>query len=286
VLESRPMVRREEAEGWRCWPTVSRCPFPAGASPASVSAGAPSSRPQALEEISVAQAGCQKPPRRKPARGRQHEVKPAASIDLQSESRAAHFRVKATSSASESGEVHAEDLGGVQGAARVQGDERNTRGPSAQPQSRQSGSYKPKAKSSRVQRESEGVVVLMNTVSNNAVGGKGPYSGPVDGVATCEGMTGKTGSNLPAGLRPNDKARHPQHQLGSQPSNARVARPGRRSSLRPDTLAMPPGVGRTCSVRVMLRSEWTTGKPCAGNPQARFERGSYPHPGWFPAWRQ
>jgi hypothetical protein len=234
----------------------------------------------------VARAGCRKPLRREPARGPQHEVKPAASIHLQSESRAAHFTTKVMSAASTSGGARAAGLGGVRGVARVQGDERNTRGPSAQPQSRQSDSYKPKAKSSRAQRESEGVVVLWSTVSNNAVGGKGPYSGPVDRAATCEGMTGKTGSNLPVGLKPNDKARYPQHQLGSQPSNESTVPLCRCSSSRLDTLEIPRGVGRVGAVRVMLRSEWTTGKPCAGNPHARFERGSCPHPGWFPAWRQ
>jgi len=280
------MVRREEAGDLSSGPLASRCPSPAGASPVSVSAGAPSSRPQASGEIPVARAGCRKPLRREPARGPQHKVKPAASTDLQSESRAAHSPAKAMSAASESGEVHAAGLGGVWGAARVQGDERNTRGPSAQPPSRQSDSYKPKVKSSRAQRESEGVVVPWITVSNNAVGGKGPYSGPVDGVATCEGMTGKTGSNLPIGHKPDVKVRYPQHQLGSQPSHRSLVPPCWCSSLRFDTLEMPPGAGRVGSVGAMLRSEWTTGKPCAGNPQARFERGSYPHPGWFPDRRQ
>ena len=234
----------------------------------------------------MARAGCRKPLRRKPARGPQHEVKPAASTHLQTESRAAHIPVKAMSAASESGGVYAAGPGGVGGAARVQGDERNTRGPSAQPRSRQNASYKPKAKSSRAQRESEGVVVLLNTVSNNAVGGKGPYSGRVDRAATCEGMTGTTGSNYPIGHRPNDQARHPQHQLGLQPSNKSNAHPCWSSSLRGDALGMPHCGGRLGFVCVMLRSESTTGKPCAGNPQARFERGSYPHPGWFSDRRQ
>jgi hypothetical protein len=279
------MVRRDEARNSSPGSPASRCPSPAGASPASVSAGAPSSRPQASGEIPVAEAGCRKPLRRKPARGPQHKVKPAASTHLQSESRAAHTTVKTTSAAPQSG-ANAAGLGGVGGAARVQGEERNTRDPSVQPRSRQSDSYKPKAKSSRAQRESEGVVVPWITVQNNAVGGKGPYSGRVDGAATCKGMTGKTGSNNPIGLRPNVNVRYPQYQLGSQPSNEPVVHPCRCSSLRGDALAMPHGAGRIYSVRIMLRSASTTGKPCAGNPQARFERGSYPHPSWFPARRQ
>ena len=88
------MVRRDEADRRS---SASRCSSPAGASPVSVSAGAPSSRPQASGESPVAQAGCQKPLRREPARGPQHQVKPAASTELQSESRAAHVTAKATS---------------------------------------------------------------------------------------------------------------------------------------------------------------------------------------------
>jgi hypothetical protein len=60
-------------------------------------------------------------------------VKPAASSDLQPESRTGHVAVKATSDALLSGGVRASGLGGVGGAARVHGARRNTRGPSARP---------------------------------------------------------------------------------------------------------------------------------------------------------
>src|SRR6266850_7705054 len=108
------MVRRDGADRKAF---ALRRSSPAGVSPASVSAVAPSSRPQASRESLVAQAGCQKPPRREQARGPQPDVKPAASTDSQSESRAAHVTAKAMSAASQSGEVHAGDLGGVRGAA-------------------------------------------------------------------------------------------------------------------------------------------------------------------------
>ena len=164
------MVRRDEADKSS---SASRCSSPAGASPVSVSAGAPSSRPQARDESCAARAGCQEPLRREPVRGPQHHVKPAASSDLPPERRAGHVTVKTMSVALQPGDVRAMELGGVGGAARGHGGERNTRGPSARPGSGQRDSYKPMAKASRAQRESEGVVVLANTVSNNAVGGKG-----------------------------------------------------------------------------------------------------------------
>ena len=85
-----------------------------------------------------------------------------------------------------------------------------------------------------------------------------------------------TGSNHPAGREPSVKARHPQHRLGRDQANW-AAHPRGRS---PGSVT-PSGVRALCRSRdvcVMLRSDRTTGKPCAGNPHARFERGSYPHP--------
>src|SRR5258708_5479334 len=215
------MVRRDEAEGLR---SVSRCCSPAGESPASVSAGAPSSSPQVSVERPVAQAGCQEPLRREPARGPQHDVKPAASTESQSESRAGHIAAKATSAVPESGGVRTAGLGGGGGAARVHGDERNTRGPSAQPLSRQRGSYKPTAKASAAQRESEGTTVVTRPATNNAGGAKGPCGGSVGRASTREGMTGATGSNHPERRKSLDKVRQLQRRLWSTAKR----QPGRR----------------------------------------------------------
>ena len=199
------------------------CACPTGESPVPVGVGAPGSRPQVVEGDLCARAGCQKPvKRRKPfsgeqARGPQHEVKPAASTDLQPAGRAAHVTAKATSSARDP--KHAGDCGGVWGAARVQGHERNVRGPSARPESGQACSYKPKAKSSRAQRESEGIVVLdaeqaaTKAARHNAVGGKGPCGGHAGIAGKREGMAGKTGPNNPVGDEPSEKVRQLQRQL-------------------------------------------------------------------------
>jgi hypothetical protein len=185
------MVRREGAGGT---PPAPRRSSPTGGSPVSVSAGAPSSRPQIPIERSVVRAGCQEPLRREPARGPQHQVKAAASTHSQSESRVDHVATKAMSAVSQSGD-HAAGLGGVWGAARVHGEERNTRGPSARPPSGYRPSYKPMAKSGGAQRESEGIVVLRIAVTNNTAGGKGPCFGPARNEGTCQGMAGTTGPN-------------------------------------------------------------------------------------------
>jgi hypothetical protein len=142
------------------------CASPAGASPVPVSIGAPGSRSQVAEGDFRTRAGCQKPVmRREPfsgerTRGPQLKVKPAASTYLQPAGRADHVTAKATLEAR--APKLATSCGGVWGAARVSGEERNTRDPSARPSSWQGDSYKPRAKANTVQRESEGIVVLHN----------------------------------------------------------------------------------------------------------------------------
>src|SRR5688572_13279219 len=122
------MVRRDDDGGPAGQPDgnpPSRCIDPAGASPVSVSASAPSSRPAAEGEIPTAEAGRRKrASRREPiseerVREPQHEVKPAASKDQQPGGRAAHVTGKATSTTRVL--EHVVDPGGVGGAARVQG---------------------------------------------------------------------------------------------------------------------------------------------------------------------
>src|SRR5688572_9379853 len=153
------MVRREEDDlRLKGRGVTSCCASPAGESPVRVIAREPGSRPQAGGEISLARAGRRKPLRREQERGPQHQVKPAASKELQRGSRADHVTAKAMTDAGRSGQTAA-GPSGVWGAARVQGEERNTGGPSARPMSGQGAPYKPKAKSAAAQRESEGVVV-------------------------------------------------------------------------------------------------------------------------------
>src|SRR5262249_8459742 len=112
-----------------------------------------------------------------------------------------------------SGGRRADDLGGVGGAARVHGGERNTRGPSAQSESGQRGVYKPTAEASAAQREAEGGGVPRIVTTNNVTGGKGPCGDHVGHARTREGMTGRTGSNSPGGHPPVDKVRQLQRPL-------------------------------------------------------------------------
>src|ERR1700749_1768500 len=81
------------------------------------------------------------------------------------------------------------------------------------PSSRQSRSYKPKAKSSAVERESEGTVVPSMVAPNNAAGGRGPWGDRVGGAGKREGMAAASGPIDPGGREPGDKVRQLQRRL-------------------------------------------------------------------------
>ena len=140
-------------------------------------------------------------------------MKLAASKEKQSESRAAHFTAKAMLDAPGFGQIRASSLGGVWSAARIEGEVRNTGDPSPPPSSRQGGSYKPKAKSSAVERESEGIAVLSMVAQNNATGGRGPCGDRVGGAGKREGMAAASGPIDPGGREPIDKVRELQRRL-------------------------------------------------------------------------
>jgi len=265
------MVRPEDT-GPGVWGPGSCCTTPAGESPVRVSAGAPGSRPPAGGEIPSSEAGRREPLRREQGCGPQHDVNPAASTDLQPGSRAAHVTAKATSFAGVP--EPAGGPGGVWGAARIQGVVGNRRDPSARPESGRGDPYKPKAKSGAAQRESEGIVVPWIAMANNVAGGKGPWGGCVVGAGKREGMAAESGPNDPAGRRPCVKVRQLRRRLW-----AAAKRPaGRRLLALYDPSCGVTSCGRresgaTRRLRNAAIRE-ATGKPCAGNPHARFERGS------------
>jgi RNA-directed DNA polymerase len=78
----------------------------------------------------------------------------------------------------------------------------NRRDPSAWPASGKDRWYKPMVKSSGGQRESEGVVVPVIGVQQNAPGGKGPHFDHAGGEGKREGMAGTARSNHPGGSPP------------------------------------------------------------------------------------
>jgi RNA-directed DNA polymerase len=73
----------------------------------------------------------------------------------------------------------------------------NRRGPSAWPSSGKDRWYKPMVKSGGGQRESEGAVVPLIGVHDNAPGGKGPHFDRASGEGKHQGMAGGSRSNSP-----------------------------------------------------------------------------------------
>ncbi len=110
---------------------------------------------------------------------------------------------------------------GVWGVAREQGLARNRREPSEQPPSGQSHSYKPKAKSSTAQRQSEGSIVPKgeaktkptNAAQHNAAGGKAPCGGHAATAGKREGLDSKAVPKNPCGREHAAKVRQLQRQL-------------------------------------------------------------------------
>jgi RNA-directed DNA polymerase len=210
------MVRRDddEIQLWLPlgWEESSSCVDLAGESPVPVGVGAPGSGPPAEGEIPTVEAGCREPLRRERPRRPQHEVNAAASTDSQLGSRAAHVTAKATSSALDP--KRADGSRGVWAAACVERSTWNTGDPSARPLSGQCEPYKPKVKSAAAQRESEGFIVPMSPVEENAGGGKGPCFDHVGSGATCEGMAGhQDRSNHPIVPSDGAKVRYLQRRL-------------------------------------------------------------------------
>jgi RNA-directed DNA polymerase len=200
------MVRRDDDDGSGD-PKESRCASPAGASPAPVSVGAPGSRSPESSESSKAEARRQEPENiGRQGRGPQHEVKLAASTELQLGSRADHFTAKATSSTRRSEKI-VEDSRGVGSAARVHGEARNTGDPSAQFLVGNTRLDQADGQAIAVQRKSEGIVVPVMTAPQNAVGGKDPWGGHDDENRNDKGMVATRGAGNPSHRRPNSPDR-------------------------------------------------------------------------------
>ena len=152
---------------------------PAGGSPATVSAGAPCSRPRSKGEIPAAERGVESPhvSRRRGVGGEpvhgpsiKRTLQPREREAERRDGRAAHVTAKATDSAR--APERALDVPGVGRRARGHGLARNRRGPPRRPPSGEGDAYKPTVKGRRAGRESEGLIVPMKTAK--AAGGKGP----------------------------------------------------------------------------------------------------------------
>ena len=159
-----------------------------------------------------------------------------------------------------------QDAPGVERRARVDSTARNRRGPTRRLTSSEDLPYKPRVKGAGVGRESEGLVVPMKAVTRTPPEGRSPALVALVGGGKCEGMA--------------EKAQQPLDQSTKTPVPAFR---GRRAATGPilTSNALEADLGVTTQDRrgtdgdseVCMRREKTIGKPCAGNPHARFDRG-------------
>jgi len=249
---------------------------PAGVSPVRVIAGEPGSRPQSRGEIPAAERGVESL-----LEGASARAATAASSDSQSGSRAAHVTAKATSVSPGSGSGLGGSLRGRGSCTRARSDHgtRETRLSSLVSKDR---SYKPVAKSSGGQRESEGVVVVRIGVQNNAPGAKGPRFGRGRKRGKRKGMAGLTGPNNPGGRLPVAVV-----------SSARACVPARAAGVRElgrelwAAAKRPPGSGvdaldarrddsprAACDIRVLGGCVAASGRPSVSRVRENRMHGS------------
>ena len=185
---------------------------PAGASPAWVIAGEPSSRPRFAIERSRAERGVESLFGGSKHAGRSATRRESCSLvrlTMREPSRSCHgegniqrlrFRTSPRWVSPGYGERHVCMVWFGTGEARLRSLVSKDR------------SYKPVVKSSGAQRESDGVVVPP-IAGRNPVGGKGPDFGRADRGGRCKGMAGTARPNHPAGSWPGVNVPHRQSWL-------------------------------------------------------------------------
>jgi len=183
------VLRLRAAEG-----LSARCVELAGVSPALEIAGEPGSRPRASREISPSERGVECPSSGVRRSGGEQSCGPSLKRTLQprdrnprkgGDGRADHVTVKATDCDRRSG--GSQDTPGVGRRARSESSARNRRDPRWRPTLGEGGAYKRNAKSRCARRESEGFIVL-TTLGESRVEGRGPALVTLDVEGTGEGM--------------------------------------------------------------------------------------------------
>jgi len=155
-----------------------------------------------------------------------------------------------------------QDTHGVWRRARQHSLMRNRRDPSWRPTSGEGDSYKPTAKWNRAGRESEGLIVPLMPVERPDEGRGPALVVPVSG--------GKRRGMVERPNHPLETRENSPNGFTSRPSVTRFIEL-RLQTRRSDDL---PEVWISCDLAARTPPEKTIGKPDAGNPHVRFERGS------------
>ena len=175
----------------------SRCVGLAGGSPATVSAGAPCSRPRAAGEIPTSERGVESPTGAEWCLGGKQNRGPSMKRTLQPRdidtrkggmAEPLSSRRRQQTASVRAGEM--QDVPGVGRRARGDSPARNRRDPTRPPTSGKDPSYKPMVKWRGAGRESEGRIVPMRTVSKTPSEGRGPALVALVVEGKCEDMAG------------------------------------------------------------------------------------------------
>ncbi len=175
----------------------SRCVGLAGGSPATVSTGAPCSRPRAAGEIPTSKRGVESPTGAVWCLGGKQSRGPSMKRTLQPRdidtrkggmAEPLSSRRRQQTASMRAGEM--QDVPGVGRRARGNSPARNRRDPTRPPTSGKDPSYKPMAKWRGAGRESEGLIVPMRTVNRTPSERRGPALVALVVGGKCEDMAG------------------------------------------------------------------------------------------------
>ncbi len=177
----------------------SRCVGLAGGSPATVSAGAPCSRPRAAGEIPTSKRGVESLTGAVWCLGGKQNRGPSMKRTLQPRdintrkggmAEPIMSRRRQQTAPGTAGWV--QDVPGVWRRARGDSPARNRRDPTRQPTFGRDPSYKPKVKWTGAGRESEGLIVPLRTATITPSEGRGPTLVTLVRGGKCEGMVVRT----------------------------------------------------------------------------------------------
>ena len=175
-----------------------------------------------------------------------------------------------------------QDAPGVRRRARSDSSTRNRRDPRWLPTSGEGAAYKRNAKWQRARRESEGPMVPL-TPGESRDEGRGPalvmlanegrLGGMVLGPNTLPSKQPSLGSELFTSAKSPWGRRATHRRTRPSGVTTRVAVGGRHRSGSGRDPGLSTTPNRTQLLELRMQREKTIGKPCAGNPHARFERG-------------
>ena len=250
------------------------CVVLAGGSPAAVSAGAPRSRVRACGEIHSSERTVESPQEIARFLGGEQRRGPSVERTLQPREISPRKggvaepimpRRRQQTASARTGRM--QDAPGVLRRARVDSATRNRRDPTRWLTSSEGRPYKPSVKGAGAGRESEGLIVLRKAATTTLSEGRSPALVALVNGGKDEGMARWGPTPRRRTKYDNPSASCTRRQASSGTGGTVCDRHGSSGVTSWGRL------GDFQTLEVCMRRAKTIGKPCAGNPHARFERG-------------